>query len=116
MATPLRTEPKATERSDAPKATPKGTIAFDSTMVGQTIATGPGTVTGLTLVKPGSVTPVFDDFGNPLDGLLKLPGVLSIYANDMGGGACAKAMHVPFSGNLVLAACPSGSQWQITTA
>jgi hypothetical protein len=110
MATPLKTEPKATERSDAPKA---GTITFDSTMVGQTIATGPGVVTGLTMIKQGDVQPYFDNFGNPTGGMLKLPGVLSVYANDLAGGACAK-MSAPFSGNLVLAACPAGSQWRIS--
>jgi hypothetical protein len=125
MATPLKTE-----RSDAPKATepkatgaatepvratptPKGTIAFDSTMIGQTIATGPGVVTGLAMIKQGNVTPYFDNTGNATDGMLKLPGVVSMYANDLAGGACAK-MGAPLSGDLVLQACPSGSSWQIS--
>jgi hypothetical protein len=108
----MATAPKASE----PRATPNaGTITFDSTMIGQTIATGPGTVTGLAMIKQGNVTPVFDNFGNPTDGMHKLPGVVSMYASDLAGGACAK-MNAPFSGDLVLQACPSGSEWQITTA
>jgi hypothetical protein len=117
----MKTEPKATPsrpqaETEPVRATPSGSVAFDSTMIGQTLASGPGTVTGLVLVKPGSTTPAFDNVGNPVDGMLKLPGVVSMYAKDMAGGATAKAMSVPFSGALVLAACPNGGRWSITTA
>jgi hypothetical protein len=119
----MATAPKTTERSDAPKATPRASShALDSTMVGQTLVSGPGAITGIAMVAQGETAVVSDGFGRtPVSGYFALtdgsggPRLVGFYANDMAGGAFARPLSIPFVSGLVAAAVPRGSSWSITT-
>jgi hypothetical protein len=88
-----------------------GTISLDGTMVGSTVVSGSGVITGLVCTTPGKLTDqlVLRDASDGFP-------VVAVYQKDMGGIALARAMAAPFSGGLVASAVPTGSVLSLTSA
>jgi hypothetical protein len=115
--------PKAPER-DAPKATPKGTIALDDSMVGGVIASGGGSITRIAMVAQGETNVSVDALGRPSSGYFRLrdgvggPQLVGFYSNDAASGVFTRpfAQPIAFASGLVADAVPKGSRWSITTA